>query len=139
MGCLRQMCWSWRLQPRQVKSWRCPLPGAHLPHTSCSGCSAKAVISHSSSPPGSPTAPVPSGYKRQHGPIIPAWLRWSRTISNPLLWGFTPMGAPGQPTSSSTSQPWSEENCFLLSLSPSVFNNAHLWTKPKSPQTWAFS
>lgn len=28
----------------------------------------------------------------------------SRTISNPPLWGFTSMGAPGKPTSSSTSQ-----------------------------------
>lgn len=28
----------------------------------------------------------------------------SRNSANPLLWGFTSMGAPGQPTSSSTSQ-----------------------------------
>ena len=75
----------------------------------------------SSSPPGPPTAPVHSGHKRQHGPTIPAWAWWSRTISNPLPWGFTPIGAPEQPASSNTSQPWPEGNCFPLSLSPSLF------------------
>lgn len=69
--------------------------------------------------------PIHSRSKIQHISTIPAWMWWSRATSNPLLWDFTPTGTPGLLTSRS------EIDCFLLS--PSLFSNAHLWTKPKNP------
>lgn len=134
---LRQMCWSWRLSPDGCRAgdarflvciYLIPLvwvalqrPSSHtLHHHQALQLLLFIVSTEGNLDP----------------PWIPAWVWWSGTISNPLLWGFTPMGAPGQPTSSNISQmgtAFSSHRRWILS--PSLSNNTRLWTKPRSPQT----
>lgn len=119
-----QMFWSWMLQPRQVQGWRSLFPCVMFSHCPCLGSLAEAFTLLFSLPSALQHFPFTADPKcnmylpSQHGyggPEPPQNL--CSEIPHP--------GAPGWPAS----RP--ETDCFLLSLS--LFDNAHLWTKPKNP------
>lgn len=117
-----QMCWSWMLQPRQVQGWRSLFPCYvfSLPLFGFLGRGLHLTLFFTVS---SPAFPIHSRSKMQHVPTIPAWIWWPRATSNPLLWDSTPRSS------------WvaciQARNWLLSPLT--LFDNAHLWTKPKNP------